>query len=131
LDKNTVKQIVETQLPKRLRAVIKIKAALSTILFLMSVPLAAFEIGLVGFQMSSETHVRVINAAETKARELGFEVTVLNSGGNLATHAEQIENLRQKPVDAIILAMSKPVEFDAYLEEVKKAGIPVITVMEW
>jgi len=107
----------------------KMKLLLSSLFLVFSLPLSAFEIGLVGFQMSSETHARVINAAEARARELGWEVTVLNSGGNLATHAEQIENLRQKPVDAMILAMSKPVEFDAYLEEAKKAGIPVITVM--
>jgi len=90
---------------------------------------SAFELGLIGFQMSSETHARVINEAEKQAVALGWEVTVLNSGGNLATHAEQIENLVQKRVDAIILAMSKPVEFDGQLQAAREAGIPIITVL--
>jgi len=107
----------------------KIKGLLSVIFLLVSFPLAAFELGLVGFQMSSETHARVVNEAEKTARELGWDVTVLNSGGNLATHAEQIENLVQKQVDAIILAMSKPVEFDGQLQAAREAGIPIITVM--
>lgn len=79
--------------------------------------------------MSSETHARVANAAETAAREKGWDVTVLNSNGALPTHAEQIDNLIQRGVDGIILAMSKPVEFDAQLAAAKEAGIPVITVM--
>lgn len=89
----------------------------------------AFELGIVAFQMSSETHARVANAAEAAAREKGWEVTVLNSGGTLPTHAEQVENLRQRGVDGVILAMSKPVELDAQMAELKEAGIPVITVM--
>ncbi|MBB4301075.1 simple sugar transport system substrate-binding protein/ribose transport system substrate-binding protein [Rhodobium orientis] len=89
----------------------------------------AFEIGVVAFQMSSETHARVANAVEAAAKEKGWDVTVLNSNGTLPTHAEQIENLVQRGVDGIILAMSKPVEFDAQMAAVKEAGIPLITVM--
>jgi len=90
---------------------------------------SAFELGLIGFQMSSETHARVVNEAARQAQALGWDVTILNSGGNLVTHAEQIENLVQKRVDAIILAMSKPVEFEAQLQAAKQAGIAVITVL--
>ncbi|MBJ3775732.1 sugar ABC transporter substrate-binding protein [Acuticoccus mangrovi] len=89
----------------------------------------AFELGIVAFQMSAETHARVANAAEAAAKEKGWDVTVLNSNGALPTHAEQIENLVQRGVDAIILAMSKPVQFDAQMEAVSDAGIPLITVM--
>lgn len=89
----------------------------------------AFEIGVIGFQMSSETHARVVNAVEEAAAGKGWDVTVLNSNGTLPTHAEQIENLLQRGVDGIVLAMSKPVEFDAQFAEVAEAGIPLITVM--
>lgn len=90
---------------------------------------SAFELGIAAFQMSSETHARVANAAEKAAKDLGWNATVLNANGTLPTHAEQIENLIQKKVDGIILVMSKPVEFDAQIAEAKAAGIPVITVM--
>ncbi len=89
----------------------------------------AFDLGVVAFQMSSETHARVANAVEARAKELGWNVTVLNSNGALPTHAEQIDNLIQRGVDGLILAMSKPVEFDAQMQAAEAAGIPVITVM--
>lgn len=89
----------------------------------------AFELGIVAFQMSSETHARVANAAEAAAKEKGWDAVVLNSNGALPTHAEQVENLIQRGVDGLVLAMSKPVEFDAQLQAAKEAGIPVITVM--
>lgn len=90
---------------------------------------AAFELGVVAFQMSAETHARVANAVEAAAEEKGWDVTVLNSNGSLPTHADQIENLIQRGVDGIILAMSKPVEFDAQFAAAREAGIPLITVM--
>ncbi|MEQ8651653.1 MAG: sugar ABC transporter substrate-binding protein [Kiloniellales bacterium] len=89
----------------------------------------AFELGVVAFQMSAETHARVANAVEAAAKEKGWDVTVLNSNGALPTHAEQIENLIQRGVDGIVLAMSKPVQFDAQMQAAKEAGIPVISVM--
>ncbi len=89
----------------------------------------AFELGVVAFQMSSETHARVANAAKAAAEERGWDVTVLNSNGTLPTHAEQIDNLIQRGVDGIVLAMSKPVQFEGQLQAAKEAGIPVITVM--
>ena len=89
----------------------------------------AFDLGVVAFQMSAETHARVANTVEAAARERGWEATVLNSNGTLPTHAEQIENLIQRGVDGIILAMSKPVEFDAQFLAAKEAGIPLITVV--
>ena len=89
----------------------------------------AFEIGVVAFQMSSETHARVTNSVEAAAQGKGWDTVILNSNGALPTHAEQIENLIQRGVDAIVLAMSKPIEFDAQMQAAKEAGIPVITVM--
>lgn len=91
-------------------------------------PAAAFDLGIVAFQMSSETHARVANAAKAAAEAKGWKVTLLNSAGAVPEHAAQIENLIQAKVGAIVIAMGKPVETDAQLAEAKKAGIPVITV---
>src|SRR5579875_1274372 len=89
----------------------------------------AFELGIIAFQMSSETHARVANAAAAAARAKGWTVTLLNSEGSLPKHAEQFEQLIDKKVDAILIAMGKPVEADAQFRLAKERGIPVITVM--
>ena len=88
----------------------------------------AFELGIIGFQFSSETHARVANAAAEAAKAKGWGVTLLNSEGSLPKHAEQFEALITKKVDAIIIAMGKPVEADAQFKAAKDKGIPVITV---
>jgi len=89
---------------------------------------AAFELGVVAFQMSAETHARCANTAGEQAKKLGWGTQILNSNGSLQTHAEQIENLIQKGVDGLILCMSKPVQFDAQFKDAKDAGIPVISI---
>src|SRR5262249_30611297 len=89
----------------------------------------AFKLGIIAFQMSSETHARVASAAAAAAKAKGWEVQVLNSEGSLPKHAEQIEAMIQAKVDGLIIAMGKPVEADAQLEAAKKAGIPVITAV--
>jgi ABC-type sugar transport system substrate-binding protein len=88
-----------------------------------------FELGVIGFQFSSETHARVANAAAAAARSKGWNVTLLNSEGALPKHAEQFDALIARKVDAIIIAMGKPVEADAQFKAAKDKGIPVITVM--
>jgi simple sugar transport system substrate-binding protein/ribose transport system substrate-binding protein len=88
----------------------------------------AVEIGVIGVQFSSETHARVANAAAAAAKAKGWGVTLLNSEGSLPKHAEQFEALISKKVDAIVIAMGKPVEADAQFKMAKDRGIPVITV---
>jgi simple sugar transport system substrate-binding protein/ribose transport system substrate-binding protein len=90
---------------------------------------AALEIGIIGFQFSSETHARTANAAAAAAKAKGWNVTLLNSEGALPKHVEQFETLISKKVDAIVIAMGKPVEADAQFKSAKEKGIPVITVM--
>lgn len=90
---------------------------------------AAVEVGIVAFQMSSETHARVANAAAEAARAKGWTATILNSEGALPKHAEQLDALITKKVDAIIVAMGKPIEAEAQLKTAKDKGVPVITVM--
>jgi len=92
-------------------------------------PAAAFELGIIAFQMSAETHARVANSAATAAKAKGWTVTLLNSEGALPKHAEQFDALIAKKVDAIVVAMGKPVEADAQFKAAKDKGIAVITVM--
>jgi len=100
----------------------------ATALALSALPASAFDIGIIGFQFSSETHARVANAAAAAAKAKGWNVTLLNSEGSLPKHAEQFDALVAKKVDAIIIAMGKPVEADAQFKTAKDKGIPVITV---
>jgi ABC-type sugar transport system substrate-binding protein len=88
-----------------------------------------FELGVIGFQFSSETHARVANTVAQAAKAKGWNVTLLNSEGALPKHIEQFETLISKKVNAIIIAMGKPVEAEAQFKLAKEKGIPVITVM--
>lgn len=101
-------------------------------LTLAALPAAAqtpFELAVIGFQMSSETHARAANAAAAAAKEKGWNVTLLNSEGSLPKHAEQFAALIQRKPGAIIVCMGKPTEADAQFEAAAKAGIPVVTIM--
>jgi len=102
--------------------------AAAVMLFAGTAAAQAVEIGVIGFQFSSETHARVANAAAAAAKAKGWGVTLLNSEGALPKHAEQFEALIAKKVDAIVIAMGKPVEADAQFKLAKDRGIPVITV---
>jgi len=86
-------------------------------------------IGIIGFQMSSETHARVANAAEAAAKAKGWTAQVLNSRGELAVNTSQFDTLIQAKVSGIIVCMGKPVEADSQFKKAKEAGIPVVTVM--
>ena len=94
----------------------------------LSTSAMAFEVGIIGFQFSSDTHARAANAAAEAAKAKGWNVTLLNSEGSLPKHVEQFETLITKKVDAIIIAMGKPVEAEAQFKEAKEKGIPVITI---
>jgi ABC-type sugar transport system substrate-binding protein len=108
--------------------VLKTLLAAGAILAAAATGAGAVEIGVIGFQFSSETHARVANAAAAAAKAKGWGVTLLNSEGSLPKHAEQFEALITKKVDAIVIAMGKPVEADAQFKLAKDRGIPVITV---
>jgi len=85
-------------------------------------------IGIVAFQMSSETHARTASAAAEAAKARGWTVTLLNSRGSIPESAAQIESLIAAKPDALVLCMTKPIELDAQLEAARRAGIPVVTV---
>lgn len=103
-------------------------AAAGFALLLLGQDAKAFDVGVIGFQFSSETHARVANAAAAAAKAKGWNVTLLNSEGSLPKHIEQFDALIAKKVDAIIIAMGKPIEADAQFKAAKDKGVPVITV---
>jgi ribose transport system substrate-binding protein len=90
---------------------------------------SAFKLGIIAFQMSAETHARCSNSAADAAKKLGWTVQQLNSEGSLPKHAEQMESMIQAKVDGLILCMGKPIEADAQFASVKKANIPLVTVV--
>lgn len=89
----------------------------------------AFDVCVIGFQFSSETHARAANSAAAAAKAKGWNVTLLNSEGSLPKHAEQFDACIAKKVDAIIVAMGKPIEAEAQFKSAKEKGIPVVTIM--
>lgn len=105
-------------------------AALATVVAAMpAMAQQKVNLGIVAFQMSSETHARVANAVQEAARSKGWDANVQNSAGDIPRHVQQVENLVQAKVSAIVVAMGKPIEADAAYAKAKAAGIPVISVM--
>ena len=111
-----------------MRTLVTLAAAVA-VLLAAPAPAGAVKLGIVAFQMSAETHARTANAAKAAAEDKGWEVTLLNSAGSVPDHAAQIENLVQKGVDAILLAMGKPLQAEAQLKAAAAKKIPVVTVM--
>ena len=52
----------------------------------------------------------------------------LNSMGSIETQANQLENLVQMEVDAIVMAMGHPAEMKDVVDKVVASGIPLITI---
>ena len=53
---------------------------------------------------------------------------MLNSAGSVKTQGDQLQNLVQRKVSAIVLSHAHPLEIQDSLNEAFKAGIPVITI---
>ncbi|MEZ5593532.1 MAG: substrate-binding domain-containing protein [Gammaproteobacteria bacterium] len=104
-------------------------AVLAFTMLLISLSAWSTELGIIAFQMSSDTHARTANAAVEQAKSKGIEVTLLNSEGAVPKHAEQLDTLIQKGVDGILLAMGKTQQLETQLAAAQEKGIPVITVM--
>ena len=86
------------------------------------------KVGFIATNFASESQARVANSFEKLAKQRGWDVVMLNSTGSIETQANQLENLVQMKVDAVVLAMSHPAEIRPSLDKAIKAGIPVITI---
>ncbi len=85
-------------------------------------------VGFIATNFSAEAQARVANAFETLGKEKGWDVKMLNSAGSIETQSNQLENLYQMKVDAVVMAMGHPLEIRPALDKVLSAKIPVITI---
>lgn len=85
-------------------------------------------VGFIATNFSAEAQARVANSFEKLAKEKGWDVKMLNSAGSIETQSNQLENLYQMKVDAVVMAMAHPQEIRPALEKLVEAKIPVITI---
>jgi len=85
-------------------------------------------VGFIGTNFSNEAIARTANAFEKSAKAKGWTPIMLNSAGSVKTQADQLQNLVQRKVSAIVMSQAHPLEVQDALNEAFKAGIPVITI---
>ncbi len=102
------------------------------LLAVMLITIAALSMALtIGFCVSTLNNpyfVSFTNGAKAEAQLLGINLIVLNANNSNGTQLNQVEDLIQRKVDAIIL---NPTDSDALVPAVKaanNAGIPVIAL---
>ncbi len=84
--------------------------------------------GFIATNFSAEAQARVANSFEKLAKEKGWDVKMLKSAGSIETQSNQLENLYQMKVDAVVMAMAHPQEIRPALDKLVEAKIPVITI---
>ena len=85
-------------------------------------------VGFIATNFANEATSRAANAFEKYAKEKGWTPIMLNSAGSVKTQGDQLENLVQRKVQAIVLSHAHPLEVQASLDKAFKAGIPVVTI---
>ncbi len=85
-------------------------------------------VGFIATNFSAEAQARVANSFEKLAKEKGWDVKMFNSAGSIETQSNQLENLYQMKVDAVVMAMAHPQEIRPALDKLVEAKIPVITI---
>ena len=85
-------------------------------------------VGFIATNFSAEAQARVANSFEKLAKEKGWDGKMLNSAGSIETQSNQLENLYQMKVDAVVMAMAHPQEIRPALDKLVEAKIPVITI---
>jgi len=85
-------------------------------------------VGFIATNLSAEAQARAANAFKELAKAKGWNPIVLNSAGSVKTQGDQLENLVQRKVQAVVLSQAHPLEIQASLDKAFKAGIPVITI---
>jgi ABC-type sugar transport system substrate-binding protein len=85
-------------------------------------------VGFIATNFANEATSRAANAFEKAAKAKGWTPIMLNSAGSVKTQGDQLQNLVQRKVQAIVLSHAHPLEVQASLDEAFKAGIPVITI---
>jgi len=84
-------------------------------------------IGIANQQMSVTFPAALAKGAESKAKELGIKLTVLDSQGDQAKQASQVQDLVAQKVDGIILVPLSPGPAQALVDTADAAGIKIAT----
>lgn len=85
-------------------------------------------IGLVVSTLNNPFFVTLKNGAESKAKELGYKLIVVDSQNDSTRELSNVEDLIQQKVDVLLI---NPVDSDAVVNAIKEANskkIPVITL---
>jgi ribose transport system substrate-binding protein/inositol transport system substrate-binding protein len=88
------------------------------------------KIALIMSHMTNEFTTTVASAAEAKGEELGYEVTVFDSGQDASTQVSQIEQAVSQGYDGILV---EPVSTDGVvpgLSAANEAGVPIATIVQ-
>lgn len=84
-----------------------------------------------GFAVSTLNNpffVAMSNGVQEEAKKLGVQVTILNGNNDPATQLNQVEDLIQQHVNAIILNPTDSQSLSTAVEQANRAHIPVITL---
>ncbi|MCZ4257009.1 substrate-binding domain-containing protein [Sulfitobacter sp. G21635-S1] len=100
---------------------------------LMTASAVAAETKTLGVSMpilAGPWYTAILYGIETKAKELGYDIVVLDAGGysNIDRQLSQVQNLITQQVDAILVDPGNPSAFNGVAREARGAGVPLIGV---
>jgi len=84
-------------------------------------------VGIVSISATEANNARYIKGAEAAAKELGWEVSVIDAAGNADQANAAIQNFAQRGAAAIVDMVFPFSSIGAGLDGAKSAGIPVVT----
>lgn len=87
-----------------------------------------YSVGIVKFAAADETSSLAVAGFESKAAELGFEVTSIDPQGETDKAVAAMQTLVQKGVDEIVVTVFPSTSLTAGVIAAKQAGIPVISL---
>jgi putative xylitol transport system substrate-binding protein/inositol transport system substrate-binding protein len=86
------------------------------------------KIGITLYSLKNEFTVRIANAAEEKAKELGIELVVYDGNYDPSTQISQVETMIADGVDGIILNPQDAQACAPCVDKAVEAGIPIVGV---
>ena len=86
------------------------------------------KLGITLYSLKNEFTVRIANAAEAKAKELGVELVVYDGNYDPSTQISQVETMISEGVDGIILNPQDAEACAPCVDKAVAAGIPVVGV---
>lgn len=87
-----------------------------------------FTIGIANQQESVTFPAAIAKGAKAEAAKLGIKIIDLDSKGDQATQANQVQDLIARKVSAILLVPLSPGPAQALVDQAAAAGIPIATV---